>query len=148
MSTSVPTKFTGTAVLTPEKVAIINDWYVMSLDYSDMVTDAVEAAIYKAQARALEETLKLIHEQLPKNVEKVAEKAAKSIAKAETRSGGGNKKLILLVAVGAGLYLYTKNRPQVDKTVVRVKESVQDFSVDGKKEGSTWTPEQETSTKA
>lgn len=61
MATTTPETFTGTPVLTEEKVAVIADWYARSLGDSDKADEVHAEAFYAGQADAFHAVLALLH---------------------------------------------------------------------------------------
>jgi hypothetical protein len=62
MSTTIPTEFTGTATLTPEKLETIKEWYRRDLGDSDKAETESEMIEYAVAAAVEESILKLLYD--------------------------------------------------------------------------------------
>jgi len=61
MATTIPEEFEGEPTLTPEKVAIIKEWYIRFLGDSDKASDVDDEAYYTGQHEGLRAVLILLH---------------------------------------------------------------------------------------
>jgi hypothetical protein len=103
MTYLTPIEFDGVATLTPEKLAVIKNWYLFSQRYAnaalaDTALDNSEKQIYLTMANTVEDLLALLYKAQEKVVEEVVKSSSKS-------SGRGRKKLILVVGVVGVVYL-------------------------------------------
>lgn len=62
MSTTIPTEFTGTPTLTPEKVEILKDWYTTNLWDADKADEEETLLEYTVAYEVMEGVLRLLHD--------------------------------------------------------------------------------------
>jgi hypothetical protein len=62
MSTTIPTEFTGTATLTPEKLETIKEWYRSNLGDADKADTVMDELEYSVAAAVAEGILRLLHD--------------------------------------------------------------------------------------
>jgi hypothetical protein len=62
VSTTIPTTFVGEPTLTPEKVAILVDWYQTNLWDADKADDVEALADYTVAYEVMEGVLRLLHD--------------------------------------------------------------------------------------
>lgn len=93
MVRSIPLVFNGTATLTPEKIAILKQWYAYNLIDADKATELIDATVYKACANTLEDVLNILYEVQEELVEKTV------------KSRHFGRKLIALTAVVGLIYI-------------------------------------------
>ncbi|HEY5787522.1 MAG TPA: hypothetical protein VIT65_22380 [Microlunatus sp.] len=62
MSTTIPTEFTGTPTLTPEKVETLKDWYRTDLGDADKADETDLWIEYAVAAETMEAVLRLLHD--------------------------------------------------------------------------------------
>lgn len=126
MATTNAIEFTGQAILTPAKLAVLNNQYRYCVAGMDRALDAFDKAMYGAEADMLEDVLRFLHdmplrsgvttsELLAKVAPKVASTAAKNVEPAVTKvveksARSGNGKLFIVVVVGVSYLMYRRQK--------------------------------------
>lgn len=107
MSTTIPTKFVGTPILTDRKVSIIKDWYIQSLGDSDKAGDIEDSYYYQALSDGYSDVLKLLYGMGIATAAAVAD---------DTKKSRSFKKPLIVVGIGVGIYAlwnYEKIRAKI-----------------------------------
>lgn len=91
---TIPGIFTGTPVLTPEKLVVLKEMYSIALSDLDMSVDAFTHEYYRGAADAVEDVLYLLHD---RTVE-ITKRSIKS----------HNRNVVLITAATIGILVYSK----------------------------------------